>query len=327
MTPSRPSVLVTRAIPDAGLALLRESCDVELWPEPLPPSPAMLLERSRGKDGLLALLTDRIDATVMDAAGPGLRVISNMAVGVDNVDVAEATRRNIPVGNTPGVLTETTAELAFALLLAAARRLPEAERYVHRGEWKTWEPTLLLGREVYGATLGIVGLGRIGRAVARRALAFGMRVLATGRDQVRPMPDVTPVDLETLLRESDFISLHAPLTPRTRRMFDAAAFARMKPGAILVNTARGGLVDPEALRAALASGKLFAAALDVTEPEPIPPGDPLLSLPNCLVVPHVGSATVETRDKMATMAARNLLSGLRGERLPHCVNPEIYGPR
>jgi len=320
---SRPRVLVTRAIPEAGLALLREECDVDVWPGEEPPPRAELLERLQGRDGVLSLLVDRIDAQAMDTAGPTLKVISNYAVGVDNVDVAEATRRRLPVGHTPDVLTDTTADLAFALLLSAARRLPEAERFVHAGKWKTWGPTLLLGRDVYGATLGIVGLGRIGKAVARRAQGFGMRVLAFGGASAASA-GILPVDFETLLRESDFISLHAPLGPKTRHLFDKDAFARMKPGAILVNTARGGLVDQTALYDALASGALFAAALDVTDPEPLPQDSPLLTLPNCLVVPHIGSASIATRDRMAVVAARNLLAGLRGERLPFCVNPEVY---
>jgi len=312
-----PRVFVSRAIPAAGLDLLRPHADLDVWADRLPPPREALLERARGCDGLLTLLTDRIDAEVMDAAGPGLRVISNYAVGLDNVDLAEAARRGIRVGHTPGVLTQATADLAFALLLAAARRLPEAERLVKAGEWRTWEPTLLLGRDVASATLGIVGFGRIGRAVAERARGFRMRVLACGRGPNTDPAGAEPVALDELLARSDFISLHAPLTPMTRHLVNRDALRRMKRGAVLVNTARGGLVDQDALAQALRDGHLAAAALDVTTPEPLPPGDPLLQIPTCLVVPHVGSATLQARDQMARIAAGNLLAGLRGEPLPH----------
>jgi lactate dehydrogenase-like 2-hydroxyacid dehydrogenase len=270
------------------------------------------------------LITDRIDAEIMDAAGPQLRVVSNLAVGVDNIDLGEATRRGIPVGNTPGVLTETTADLTWALLMAAARRTGEGERFVHEGRWRTWDPMFLLGHDVYGATLGIVGFGRIGRAVARRAYGFGMNVVYTNR---RPVPDAAParaVDLPALLAESDFVTLHVPLTPDTYHLIDAAALSQMKPTAILVNAARGGVVDPTALYEALQQGRIAGAALDVTEPEPITSADPLLSLPNCVIVPHLGSASIATRSRMAQMAAQNALAGLRGERLPNTANPEVY---
>lgn len=316
-----PRLFVTREIPEAGLALLRDQGELEVWPDRLPPPRAALLERVRGIDGLLCCLTDRIDAEVMDAAGPGLKVISNLAVGVDNVDVAEAARRGIPVGHTPGVLTDATADLAFALLLAAARRLPEGERFIKDGQWITWEPKLLLGRDVTSATLGIVGFGRIGRAVAQRAQGFRMRVLAASRSPIAGTPGVTQVALDELLAASDFISLHAPLTPQTRHLIGDRALALVKPGAVLINTARGGLVDQRALHRALRDGRLAAAALDVTDPEPLPKDDPLLSLPNCLVVPHVGSATIETRNRMAEIAARNLIAGLAGRPLPHRANP------
>jgi len=311
-----PRVFVARAIPDAGLTLLRPHAELDVWPERLPPPRAEFLQRVRGADAVLSLLTDRIDAEVMDAAGPGLKVISNYAVGLDNVDLPEAARRGIPVGHTPGVLTESTADLTFALLLAAARRLPEGERAVKGGDWLTWEPAWLLGRDVAGATLGIVGHGRIGRAVAQRARGFRMRVLACGRGPIAAPGDVEPVTFHELLARADFVSLHAPLTDATRFLIDEGALRRMKRGAILINTARGGLVDQDALRRALESGHLAAAALDVTVPEPLPPDHPLLQLPTCLVVPHVGSATIETRNRMAEIAARNVLAGLRGERLP-----------
>ncbi len=322
---SKPSVFVTRIIPDRGLAMLRERCDVRVWEDELP-TPADVLRREvAGVDGLVCLLSDRIDAALIEAA-PNLKVISQYAVGFDNIDVKAATARRIPVGNTPGVLTETTADLAFALLMAAARRLPEGERYVHAGKWKTWGPMLLMGQDIHGATLGILGLGRIGQAMARRARGFNMRVIyAHSRD----VPEAASlgaerVSLDELLARSDFISLHTPLTPATHHLIDAAAFGKMKPTAILINTARGGVVDPDALYQALAGGRIAGAALDVTEPEPLPADHPLLTLDNCLVVPHVGSSSTATRGQMAVMTAENLLAGLRGERLPHCVNPEVY---
>jgi lactate dehydrogenase-like 2-hydroxyacid dehydrogenase len=293
----------------------------------MPPPREALLDEVRGVDGILSLITDRIDAEIMDAAGPQLRVVSNLAVGVDNVDLVEATRRGIPVGNTPGVLTETTADLTWALLMAAARRIGEGERFVHEGRWRTWDPMFLLGRDVYGATLGIVGFGRIGQAVARRAYGFGMSVVYTNRTPVPDAGAARPIDLRTLLAESDFVSLHVPLTPDTYHLIDAAALSSMKPTAILVNAARGGVVDPGALYEALHQGRIAGAALDVTEPEPIPSSDPLLSLPNCVIVPHLGSASVATRSRMAEMAARNALAGLRGERLPNTANPDVYDQR
>jgi len=275
------------------------------------------------------LLTDSIDAVVMDRAGPGLKVISNCAVGFDNIDVAEATRRGIPVGNTPGVLTETTADFAFALLMAAARRIPEGERFVRAGKWRTWGLTQLLGQDIHGATLGIIGFGRIGQAVARRARGFDMRVLYYdpfhADDFQTTEMGVQRVDLDILLRQSDFISLHVPLNEHTYHMIEAEALAKMKPTAILINTARGPVVDPQALYQALKSGQIAAAALDVTEPEPLPPEHPLLSLENLIVTPHIASASVETRSKMIQMALENLRAGLQGQRLPNCVNPQVYG--
>ncbi|MFN8519352.1 MAG: D-glycerate dehydrogenase [Chloroflexota bacterium] len=320
-----PRVLVTREIPAVGLQLLREVADVDVWDRPTPPPRDELLRRVAGAEGLLALLTDRVDDELLDAAGPGLRVVANLAVGYDNIDLAACARRGIPVGNTPGVLTQATADLAFALLLAAARRLPESAALVTQDRWLTWDPLLLLGRDVSGATLGIVGFGRIGREVARRARGFGMRVLAHGRhaapDEVYRELGAEPVGLDELLTRSDFVSIHVSLSPETRHLIGAAALARMRPGAILVNTSRGGVVDQAALAEALRSGHLFAAALDVTDPEPMRADDPLLRLPNCLVVPHIGSATQRTRDRMAEKAARNVIAGLRGEPLPDPVPP------
>lgn len=317
-------IFVSRIIPDRGLNLLKEHFpDLELWPGDLPPSRDELLDHVRGVDGLLCLLTDRIDAELMDAAGPQLKVISSMSVGVDHVQVVAATERGIPVGNTPGVLTDATADMTFALLFAAARRVVEGEKYVRNGLWKTWNPKLLLGADFSGATLGIVGFGRIGQAVARRAAGFNMRVIYHD-PTAEPMYQAQPVDLETLLRESDFVSLHVPLTSQTRNLVNADFLSRMKPGAILVNTARGGVVDQSALYSALKDRTIFAAALDVTDPEPLPPDHPLLELENCLIVPHLGSASQRTRDMMSLLAAQNLIAGLNSEQLPHCVNPDVY---
>ncbi len=319
----KPIVYVTRRIPDQGLALVLEHCQAEVWPEETPPPRNVLLEKVRACDGLLSLLTDKVDAELMDAA-PRLRVVSNMAVGFDNIDVPAATERGILVGNTPEVLTDTTADFAFALLMAAARRIGEAIDYVRAGRWKTWGPMLLMGHDVHGATLGLIGLGRIGSGVARRAQGFNMRVLyhdVVRRQDLEQQLDITYTDIDTLLAESDFVSLHTPLTPETRHIINADALRKMKPTAVLVNTARGPLVDSQALYAALRDGVIGYAALDVTDPEPIPLDHPLLTLPNCLIVPHIASASVATRGKMAELAARNLIAGLKGELLPTHLNP------
>jgi glyoxylate reductase len=322
---SKPKVFVTRVIPEKGLRRVQEFCAADLWTGELPPPRAELMARVRGVEGILSLLTDRIDSDLLEAAGAQLKVVSNHAVGYDNIDVPAATRRGIPVGNTPGILTEATADCAFALLMAAGRRIAEGDRYVRAGKWKTWGPSLLLGSDFAGATLGILGFGRIGRAVARRARGFNMRVIYFD-PQAGPEPglEAAGVDFETLLREADFVSIHTPLTAETRHMINAEAFARMKPNAVLVNTARGQVVDPQALYEALKSGQIFAAGLDVTDPEPIPLDSPLLELENCVIVPHIASASRTTREKMAVMAAENLIAGLIGERLPNCVNPEVY---
>jgi len=323
---AKPKVFVTRTLPDPGMKSIEKFCQAEVWPDELPPSRDQLLERVRGADGLVCLLSDRIDAEVMDAAGPGLKVISNFAVGVDNVDLAAATARRVPVGNGPGVLTDATADMTFALLLAAARRVTDGERAVRQGEWKTWGPSTLLGADLHGATLGIVGFGRIGQAVARRASGFDMRVLFSEPRPVSADPDLAAeqVELETLLAESDFVSLHCPLTPETRGLIGAEALKRMKPTAILINTARGAVVDQPALFAALKERRIFAAALDVTDPEPLPPDHPLLRLDNLIVTPHIASAGRKARQKLSQVTADNLIAGLKGERLPFCVNPEVY---
>jgi glyoxylate reductase len=302
---------VTRRIPGPALDRLADAHQVEVWAHRLPPTAQELREHAAGAEGLLTLLTDTVDEKLLEAA-PELRAISNYAVGTDNVDVEAAGRRGIPVGNTPDVLTDATADLAFALLLALARRLAEGERDVREGEWITWEPDRALGAEVTGATLGIVGFGRIGRAVARRAEGFGMEVLHTAPSGGVPLGE--------LLERSDFVSLHCPLTEATRHLIGEDALARMKPTARLVNTARGPIVDPAALERALHARAIAGAALDVTEPEPLPADHPLLRAPNLLVVPHIGSATVRTRHRMTEIAVANLLAGLAGEPMPHQAN-------
>ncbi|HLI29323.1 MAG TPA: D-glycerate dehydrogenase [Chloroflexota bacterium] len=310
----RPRVVVTRRLPGEALALLERVAEVRLWDSDEAMPRAELLAQVATADALLCLLTEHIDAELL-AAAPRLRVVANMAVGYDNLDLAALAARGVVATHTPGVLTETTADLAFALLLAIARRLPEAERFVREGRWTTWAPLLLVGRDVHGATLGIDGAGRIGTAVARRARGFGMQVLYTART---PRPELErevgarQVAFDELLAASDFISLHLPLTPETRHRYDAAALRRMRPTAYLVNTARGPLVDSAALYTALREGWIAGAALDVTDPEPLPASSPLLSLPNCLVVPHIGSASVATRTRMATLAAENIVAVLEG---------------
>jgi glyoxylate reductase len=326
---AKPRVFVSRVIPEEGLARVREATEATIWEDDLPPPRDQLLAAVEGCDGILTLLTDRVDDELLDRAGPQLRVVSNFAVGFDNVDVAACTRRMIPVGNTPGVLTETTADLAWALLMAAARRLVEGDRYVRAGKWKTWGPMLLMGPDVFGATIGIVGFGRIGQAVARRAKGFGMRIVYHDLQRVPKSVeaefDATFMTLEGLLHESDFVSLHTVLSPETKGLINAERLGWMKPTAVLVNTSRGPVVDSMALVDALKAGTIAAAALDVTDPEPLPADHPLVALDNCLVVPHIASASRATRGKMASMAAANLLAGLRAERLPTPVNPEVYG--
>ncbi len=307
---AQPRVFVTRLLPGNALERLQAAHDVEVWPGRTPPPRAELLARAPELDGLLSLLTDPVDAELIEAA-PRLRAISNYAVGVDNVDLEAAAARGIPVGNTPDVLTESTADLAVALMLGIARRLAEGEAFVKAGEWVTWEPRLMLGRDLHGATVGIVGYGRIGQAVGRRLEGFGCSVLANTREG--------GVSLEELLEQSDFVTLHCPLTPQTRGLIDAEALRRMKPTAYLVNTARGPVVDTGALASALHAGELAGAALDVTDPEPLPADHPLLEAPNLLVVPHIASATHATRGRMADIAVDNLLAGLAGEPMPHSV--------
>ncbi|HEY8415077.1 MAG TPA: D-glycerate dehydrogenase [Thermaerobacter sp.] len=324
MATGRPRVFVTRQLPQGTLDPLAGWAQVEVWPDFEPPPPAELRRRLAEADGAITMVTDRIDDEVL-AAAPRLKVVSNCAVGYDNIDVAAARRRGVMVTHTPGVLTDATADLTMALILACARRLPEAEAALRRGEWSTWHPLQWLGLELNGAALGIVGLGRIGRAVARRALAFGMRVLYWSRrrdPEAEAAWGIAYRPLDDMLPEVDVLTLHVPLTPETRHLIDARRLARMKRGAILVNTARGDVVDEEALVRALQRGHLAAAGLDVYSREPVPPDHPLLRAPGVIALPHIGSATERTRRRMAELAVANCAAVLRGERPPHPV-PEM----
>jgi len=324
-------IFVTRVIPQAGLDILRQTpnLEVEVWPETMPPDKATLLKKIQGIAGLYCLITETIDEELLQAAGPQLKVISQMAVGVDNINLTACTKRGIPVGHTPGVLSEATADLTLALMLATARQLLPAATAIKAGQWLTWEPEGFIGPDLYGSTVGLIGLGRIGAAVARRLQGFKVRLLYHNR---HPSPiaeeiGATYVDLATLLKESDFVSLHCPATPETHHLMNLERFRLMKPTAILINTARGSVVNQTELITALEEGLIAYAGLDVTTPEPLPADHPLLSLPNVLVLPHIGSASLSARTRMATIAAENLLAGLRDEQLPHCVNPEVYGDR
>jgi glyoxylate reductase len=327
----KPRLFLTRRIPDPGLVLIREAFAVTGGEEDRPLAREALLRGVAGTDALLCLLTETIDAAVMDTAGPGLKVISNMAVGVDNIDVAAATARGILVTNTPGVLTDATADLAWALILSTVRRIVEGDSMVREGRFELWSPFMLLGRSVAGATLGIVGMGRIGQAVAKRALGWDMKVIYTKRSGPLPAGQVPPgmlwefrPSLDELLGEADIVSLHVPLTPETRHLIGARELALMKPGSYLVNTARGPVMDEAALVEALRTGHLGGAGLDVYELEPqLAPG--LAGLPNATLLPHLCSATVETRGRMAELAALNAIAAVRGEPVPHMVNPEVLG--
>ncbi len=336
-----PLVIATWRFPQKTLNHLATHAQVVCWESDCPVTREWLLEHVPEAEGLCCLLTDQIDEDVLQL-GKQLRVISTMSVGYDHIDIPTCTARHILVGYTPGILTETTADLAFTLLMAAARRIVEGADYVRQGHWKEWKPNLLLGQDIFGTTLGIVGFGRIGQAVAQRAQGFGMKVLAvrSPRQDHEDMeaggvveihnhessntPPVTFVDLPTVLMQSDFVSLHVPLTSDTHHLMGMSEFDVMKPSSILINTSRGAVVDPSALYQALQQGIIGAAALDVTDPEPLPVSHPLLTLPNCLVIPHLGSASTATRSLMADMAVENVIAGLRGERLPNCVNPEVY---
>ena len=321
----KPLVAVTRIIPDAGLDLLREAAEIRLWEDELPPSPEELDTLLEGADGALTLLTDRIDGAVLDRH-PSLKVVSNFAVGFDNVDVPAATERGVAVCNTPTVLNDATAEMAFTLMTAAARRVVEAVDYVRDGKWKTWGPTLLMGQDLTNATLGIVGFGRIGKKLAKMVSGFDMDILVYDvyyDVDAEQEYGVKYVSLAELLEKSDFISLHVLLSEETHHMISTDQFAQMKPTAVLVNAARGPVIDTDALVEALKTGQIFAAGLDVTDPEPLPADHPLNHMPNCTVVPHIASATVTSRNNMAKLAANNVLHVLRGEEPHAIVNPDV----
>lgn len=327
----KPKVFVSRIIPDAGLSIVINSCDADVWPEELPPSRDAIMQKVRGMDGILSLITDRIDGDVMDAAGDSLKIISNYAVGYDNIDVTAATERGILVANTPGTVTETTADLAFTLLMSAARRIGEGIDHIRKGKWQTFKPLELLGKDIHHATLGIIGMGRIGMEVAKRARGFDMEIIyydyRMRLEKGTSLRATMCTTLDELLARADFVSLHVPLNEETYHLINADSLAKMKPTAILINTTRGPVVDTDALHDALISGHIAYAALDVTDPEPLPPDHKLMNVPNCLIVPHIGSATIETRSKMAVMAAENLVAGARGTVPPHLVNPDVLAQR
>jgi glyoxylate reductase len=320
----KPRVFVTREIPAAGLDRIKAACAAEVWPDPLPPPYETLKQKVADCEGLVSLLTDRIDVELLDAA-PRLKVVSNFAVGFNNIDVPACTARKVAVGNTPGVLTDATADMAFALLICAARRVVEGHRYGEAGRWKTWEPLGHLGQDLAGRTLGVVGMGRIGYALARRCQrGWDMRVLYFDVRKSEPAEKdlgARQVDLDTLLGESDFVSVHTDLNDSTRGLFNRETFGKMKPSAVFINSARGPIVVEADLVAALKAGTIFAAGLDVTDPEPPAPGSPLYGVPNLVVAPHIASATVGTRNAMAEICANNLLAGLEGKPLPAWVNP------
>jgi glyoxylate reductase len=322
----RPKIYVTRNIPPPGLDILAEHCEVTVHPREKPPSRDEVLRQIQGKDGLLCMLTDRVDAEIMGAASE-LRVVSSFSVGVDHIDVPEATRRGVYVTYTPGVLTDATADLAFALMMATARRISEADQYVRSGGWKAgWSPTMLLGQGVYGKTLGVVGLGRIGEAVAERASGFRMKVLYYSRHrspEKEKKLGVKYTPLDALLKESDFVSLHIPLTEETRNLLDIEHLKMMKRNAILINTARGAVVDENALVEALENHWVAGAGLDVFSAEPLPEDSPFMRLRNVVLAPHIGSATNETRQLMSEISAKNLLAVLKGEEPLHLFNQDV----
>lgn len=318
----RPAVYITRKIPDSALALLRETCDVQMWPHEAVPVPRQVLEEQiAAVDGLFCLLTEQIDADLLGRASK-LKVVSNMAVGYNNIDVAHAAEKGIVVTNTPGVLTETTADLTFALLMATARRIVEAADFIRQGGWQTWSPMLLTGQDVHGATLGIIGLGRIGESLAKRAKGFDMRVLyhsRTRREAAEHALGLEYAEFDTLLKEADYVCVMTPYTPATHNLIGQRELSLMKRTAILINTARGGIVNEEALFAALKDGAIWAAGLDVFAEEPVRLDHPLLTLPNVVTLPHIGSASINTRTRMAELAAINLLYGVTGRTPPHVV--------
>lgn len=322
----RPKVFVTREIPERGIRKIKERFEAEVWTEYAPPPKQVIVQKAANVDALASLLSDKIDGEVFDAA-PNLKIVSQLAVGYDNIDIKEATKRGIYVTNTPGVLTETTADFAWALLMAVARRVTEADSYVRSGKWKVgWHPSMLSGRDVYGATIGIVGAGRIGAAVAKRAKGFNMRILfydVTPRPELEKELNAKRVDLETLLKESDFISVHVPLLKDTYHLINKERLKLMKKTAYLINNSRGPVVDEKALHKALESDQIAGAGLDVFEQEPTPIGNPLLKLGNVVVAPHISSASYETRSRMAEMVAENLISFFDGRVPPNLVNKEV----
>jgi glyoxylate reductase len=319
-------VIVSHRLPEGWLSSIEEECDTLIGPEGGTGFSRELQLNLPKAEGIFTLLTDPVNDEILKKA-PNLKVISNMAVGVDNIDLAACTRLKIPVGHTPGVLTEGTADLTMALLLALTRRIPEATRDAKEGKWTTWSPTGWLGGDLSGVTIGIVGMGKIGQAVARRANGFGLGVIYTARS---PKPEIEEaigakkVSFDHLLRESDFVCLHVPLTPETQEMIGISEIDKMKKSAYLINASRGPVINTNELVNALKENRIAGVALDVTDPEPLPPEHPLYKFPNCLITPHIGSATTNTRKNMAELACINLLAGLKGDRLPHCVNPEVY---
>ncbi|MDH4619847.1 D-glycerate dehydrogenase [Brevibacillus sp. AY1] len=324
----RPKVYITRRIPESAVAKLRESCEMDMWDETDVPVPReVLVDKIQAVDGLLCMLTETIDEDLLTRAKQ-LSVVSNMAVGFNNIDVDAATTKGILVTNTPGVLTETTADLTFALLMATARRIVEASDYVRKGNWKAWSPMQMTGQDIYGATMGIIGLGRIGEALAKRAKGFDMHVLYYNRNRKENAEKELGLEyasLERLLQVSDYVCVLAPYTPHTRNLIDKRELSLMKPTAILINTARGGIVNEAALYEALRDNKLWAAGLDVFEQEPVSLDHPLLTLPNVVTLPHIGSASIQTRTRMAELAAANLLQGVSGQMPTHLVNKDVRG--
>lgn len=326
----KPRVFVTRKLPDEGLKLITENFDTLVWPSEQPPTIQEIIQNAVDCEGLVTLLSDPIGAEIIDKL-PKLKVIAQYAVGYDNIDISRATERNIAVTNTPGVLTETTADLTWALIMAASRRIVEADRYIREKNWTVaWGPEMLLGSDIYGATIGIVGFGRIGSAVAKRAAGFNMKILFHTRseneytEEIKKLANAKHVDLHTLLQESDIVTLHIPLSSDTQKLLGEKEFNLMKKGAVLVNTSRGAVIDEDALFNALATGHLGAAGLDVFVREPLQHSSPLLRLSNIVLAPHIGSASVKTRATMATICAKNLISVLNGERPPNLVNPEVF---
>ena len=327
MEDMQPKVYITRRIPESGIKLLQESCDVEIWDSDDVVPRDVFLKAISDKDAVLCLLTDKVDAETMDVA-KSVKIFANMAVGFDNIDVDECTKRGVMASNTPGVLTDTTADFAFTLLMAAARRIREGHEFVQAGKWETWGPLLLMGQDIHHATLGLIGLGRIGTEMARRGQGFSMRVIyndVVRREDLEQELGLEYADFDTVLRESDFVSMHVPYMPATHHLISTEQLAMMKQSAVLINTARGPIVDPQALYTALKSGEIWAAGLDVTDPEPIPMDDPLLTLDNCLIAPHIASASFNTRSDMSELAANNILAALSGERPPTILNPDVLG--